>query len=195
MAGVLLVLLRAKRKRERAWNRLIDAAERRTEASFGFPKEGAPDVLVAFFEAAARGEVALLDDALLFRVPVNIRDGVGQTALHIAAHGKSDAAAQWLVSHGAELEAADMLGETALLKAARLGAERVVALLLGRGASTECKHIEGWTPLIVAALHGHEEIVRMLLARGARRDVTVHGKTPLMMAQQQGHEGVAALLM
>ena len=187
------VLVRQKRRRDWAWHRLVDYAERRTEASFGLPKN-ANDALVALFEAAAAGDLYRLKDTRTLAVPVDARDGVGQTALLVASNRKSSVGVGWRLKQGADVNAADALGETALLKASRVGAHDLVELLLQSGALTECRHVEGWTPLVSAALNGHESIVRLLLASGADRSATFHGKTALILAQQQGHKQIAALL-
>jgi hypothetical protein len=102
---------------------------------------------------------------------------------------------EYLLTDGADVNAANDHGETALIRAASHGQAETINLLLERGADPNAKSAEGMTALIRAALCGHAEVARLLLSRGAERAAKDRfGSTALDWALAKGHEEIAALL-
>lgn len=82
---------------------------------------------------------------------VNWKDAAGSTALHwVGAHYNKDAA-EFLIAHGADVNATNIYGNTPLHHAAGTGAGEIVEVLTKQGASIDALNSEGDTPLMVAA--------------------------------------------
>jgi ankyrin repeat protein len=132
---------------------------------------------------------------------VNARTKDGSTALMGAAGwGRSDIA-EFLLNHGAQIDAANDEGYTALLIAASgsaLPTADVVKLLLTRGANVEAKTTEGDTALLLTASQGGYEgkqILELLLEKRANPHVTdKRGDTPLALAIKSGFADFVPLL-
>ena len=81
-----------------------------------------------------RGNIPLAE--LLLRRGVDLNAGAGSnTALHGAAWFNQAAAAEWLLAHGAQVDARDYEGRTPLDRAREQGHDEVVAALLRHGAT------------------------------------------------------------
>lgn len=105
---------------------------------------------------------------------------------------------QYLLAHGAEVNAVDALGETALMDAANpgdndtleAGDASLIGLLLDRGAHLEAHDtLQGYTALMhavqAAVYHGRKDNLKLLAARGANVNArTNNWETPLMLAIQ-----------
>ncbi len=63
--------------------------------------------------------------------------------------------AEWLLEHGADVEAPGSSGLTGLMLAASTGSDEVLAVLLGRGANALVQDGQGNTALHHAGKHGH----------------------------------------
>jgi hypothetical protein len=111
---------------------------------------------------------------------VNARTAAGETPLHYAALGRSTAAAELLLQHGANVTAADFTGMTPLHVAATSNASELIAELLTAGASVTAVDKRGETPLHQAARRFRAEAVAALLAAGADPNAAnANGQTPL----------------
>jgi ankyrin repeat protein len=84
----------------------------------------------------------------------------GQTALHVACRGGRVEVTDFLLAHGADVNARDSEGATPLhLSAARCQKE-VVVLLLTRRADPNAKNSEGYTPFDLARKAGAQDVFR-----------------------------------
>jgi len=99
----------------------------------------------------------------------NTADKKGGVALHRAADIGDAALAQWLLEHGANLEARDNLGRTALMRAALApAADAVLQLLIQRGANLNARDAGNHTVLQLALSRtGPDTEKRYLMLRSA----------------------------
>ncbi len=95
----------------------------------------------------------------------------GETLLHLAVKGNKSRAVQFLLQHGANIEAQDRRDYTPLVQATIQGNIEIVRLLLSFGANVNAQYYTyetyTLTPLHVAALNGYPDIVQLLLKYGA----------------------------
>ncbi|RDD34852.1 ankyrin repeat protein [Wolbachia endosymbiont of Cylisticus convexus] len=119
------------------------------------------------------------------------------TPLHLAAKkGKADIA-EFLVSKGAEVNAADIRNWTPLHYAANENKLEVAQLLVSKGADVNAKNKRGWTPLHVAAEKGNLNVTELLVgSNGTQIDAVSNTKsTPLHLAAEAGKLEVVELLV
>ena len=117
---------------------------------------------------------------------VHLRDSEENTALMIAARGKSAAELLTLLLNlGADVNARNKRGETALNVASFSGRKENVEVLLTHGASVEAADSNQSTPLLQAAGYSNNTgLVKLLLDRGANIEArnANFGETPLILA-------------
>ena len=117
---------------------------------------------------------------------VNLVNGVGESALMMAALRGQIEWCQRLLARGAQVNKA---GWSPLHYAATGPDPRIVALLLERGAIVDAESPNRSTPLMMAARYGKEESVKLLLARGADAKRTNDlGQTAADAARSVGRE-------
>ncbi len=121
------------------------------------------------------------------------RDGVGMTALHLAARDGDASRVRALLDQGADVNAAvrsrekrsPEWGSTPLHYAVRDGHVEIVRLLIEKGADVNAGNDRGVTPLH-RAIH-NDEIVKLLIDAGAKIDAgDDRGETPLHWAALDG---------
>jgi ankyrin repeat protein len=119
-------------------------------------------------DAAREGDQARVEN-LLERDPELIRSVNERraTPLHLACDGGHAALAGYLLSRGADIEAADVDGDTPLHWAAYAGHCDVAELLLEKGADIEAKNSNEQTPLHYAVLRNQKNMAGFLVDRGA----------------------------
>lgn len=121
--------------------------------------------------SAAAGNVPALRLALAQKPDLELRDGHGRTALHVAAHGGHREAITELARAGADLNALDSRRyDIVTIAAVRDDVETLkLALALGASARNVTSPYDG-TALIAAAHLGHAEVVKTLIAAHAPLD-------------------------
>ncbi|CVL05254.1 uncharacterized protein FMAN_10885 [Fusarium mangiferae] len=143
-------------------------------------------------KAAIIGDIPKLKDLLQQPgVNVNVRDGIGDTALFAAVcHDRVDAAALLLEAE-ADPSIQSFDSWAALHAVSRSGNEEMAATLLDWKANTEVVDEAGWTPLHVSSLYGTNLIADLLLERKANPNAqALDGLTPLHTAVDFGHRDV-----
>ena len=117
----------------------------------------------------------------------------GWTPLHLAAFFGQHEVVQWLLNHGAAVDAQsrNSLRNTALHAALAGGHSDVALLLIDRGSPLDVPDAGGHTPLHIAAESGLIGPVKALLDRGADpHAVDAEDMTPLSRAAARNHTHV-----
>ena len=123
-------------------------------------------------------------------------DANGRTALHIAAAYGDVAKIDWLLSHGAIINALKHDLESPLHEAAWEGQEAAIKALLKQGANMEQSNKFGLTALHISSWKGHHDITKCLLNHGANVNaLNQHSWTPLHYAVKFNRPEVAQLLL
>ena len=147
--------------------------------------------------AVMKGQRKLTEALLLCGADVNQKCGRDEhTALHAAVRSFNlNGIAQFLVQHGANVEAKDGLGETPLFKAAEKKNE-LVEFFLTCGSTSNTKNKFGETPLMKAIEHSVASNVRTLLEHGASVNATdQHGICPLLHRLRSSDVEICELLL
>lgn len=156
--------------------------------------------------------VELLDDLVKKGMDVNATNMSGQTPLMVVdlTRATSEAAGpmiEYLLAHGASINAADRRGNTLLNYAASANVDTGpwMEYLIGKGAKTDVRGMggsifeEGYTPLHLAASSGNLGALAALIAHGSdvnvRAGANSEGSTPLYIAISQKHFDCAKLLL
>ena len=114
------------------------------------------------------------------KVPVDFRNKFSQTPLYYAADADSVEFANFLIEHGADVNAKDFFGITPLHEAVIRGSYRVAKLLIEKGADVNAKDNYGYTPLHLAAIYNRPKIAKLLIEHGAKvNEKDNYGNTPL----------------
>jgi ankyrin repeat protein len=102
-------------------------------------------------------------------VEANARDHFDRTPLHIALTCKYNVnvMTQFLIDHGADVNASDKNGWTPLLRAAQNGYYEVVKLLCMHGADINAQTKDVKNALSLAISRGYHHIVAFLLGHGS----------------------------
>jgi ankyrin repeat protein len=121
--------------------------------------------------AAARGDLAQLQNLLQSKPDLTATDTHGRTALHVAAFYKQREVIRALALAGADLNRLENDRYDAVTIAAVADDEETLRVLLDVGASAKLvtSRYDG-TALIAAAHLGHDGVVRQLIAAGAPVD-------------------------
>ena len=127
----------------------------------------------------------------------NEKDGTsGTRPLHHAAESGALEVAEFLIDHGAGIDAQDDDGSTPLMNAAAWNHHDIAELLMARGALVDACCGHAGTALHQAANMGRPTMAKLLLDRGASADATDDDEdTPLHSAAWRGHAEVAEVLI
>ncbi|MFH1476796.1 MAG: ankyrin repeat domain-containing protein [Verrucomicrobiota bacterium] len=134
---------------------------------------------------------------------INQRDAQnGMTPLHWAVMGNQTNIAEYLLAHGADVNAGDRYGMTPLHKAAAFDGKDMAALLLAHGANLDALGTKYGViqvmPLHLAAEAGFADVIQVLLDHGADINARTEGQnrvTPLHMASAKGQSAVVKMLL
>jgi ankyrin repeat protein len=150
---------------------------------------------VAQSESAESGKVA--ETLLQAGADPNMKDNIGQTALHFAAISGNSGVVRVLINYGADINIADGKGRSVFAIAAQSGLVEIVSLLLADyGVDVNMKDDLGSTALILASEKGHVEVARLLLDAGADYAVADFKRnTALSIAQKKRKQDVVDLLI
>ncbi|KAF4893861.1 Death-associated protein kinase 1 [Colletotrichum viniferum] len=142
---------------------------------------------------------------------INMKDGDGQTLLHVAARQGLATAAKSLIDTGANVDTQDDEGSTPLIEACWWDNMALVEILLNKGADVKIFDNDGWSSLFLAARHGNNkektalhcavwqnnlQMVKFLLEHGA--DINAQdpdGQQTLHLASLQGNEAILRFLL
>lgn len=152
-----------------------------------------------FLEAVKKKDGAAVESALLdpsSRV-VNAKDvTTGETALHIVTQRRDLTWLNYLIAHGANVNAADDHGRTPLEIAVNRGWREGAEFLLQKNASPDISNDAGETPLIFAVHRNDLQLVKALLAAGANPDRADNsGRSARDYAQLRGKGNAMAAVM
>ncbi|KAI1370783.1 putative ankyrin repeat protein [Hypoxylon crocopeplum] len=110
------------------------------------------------------------------RAQLNVADGQGRRAVHLACTSLHDDGIKALIDAGADIDVGDKFGRKPIHFAASSPHDDCISFLLDRFKDTGIVDIvdhDNWTPLLWAARSGHNDAVTKLVARGG--DVWVRG--------------------
>jgi ankyrin repeat protein len=127
---------------------------------------------------------------------LSTRDGLGNTALHYAAHWQFDQWIPLLILLGAPTEAANATGETPLFAAVKQNAPGTIRVLIANGANLEGRDTLGNTGLHAAVRWNAQRSAETLIDLGL--DINSHalnGKTPLHDSIRLGMVDIENLLV
>ena len=118
------------------------------------------------------------------------------TPLHAAAHGGHIEVAQFLFSHGADINSRSAHDFTPLHFASLKGHLTLVKWFLNHGADVNCQDVYGHIPLHYSASNAKLEVCRILLAHDAQVNTRGNtGSTPFLEASKSGHNDIIWLLL
>ncbi len=120
-----------------------------------------------FFDAARRGDQAMLKEFVEAGFDLDVQDAKGYTALILAAYHGHGGAVEQLLEAGADPCVQDARGNTALMGAIFKGEVRIARRLIGAQCSPDQRNGVGQTAAMYAALFKREELLQALSARGA----------------------------
>ena len=148
----------------------------------------------ALFEALRRGDASSDRVAVEKGADVNIRDVDGNTLLMQAATYGTAADVDFLLAHGADVNAANNAGYTALTRS--IPDLNKIKLLVEHGADVNAS-AAGKTPLLIAAgIRSAEDVVAYLIARGADpKAIDAQGVDAVMTAASAGAAGNLKILL
>jgi len=120
-----------------------------------------------YFDAARRGDVAMLDEFIAADYDLDSADGQGYTALILAAYHGHGALVKRLLDAGADPCAQDLRGNTALMGAIFKGELAIARRLLDAPCNPDQRNRAGQTAAMYAALFQHRKLLDALVERGA----------------------------
>ncbi|MCW1921974.1 ankyrin repeat domain-containing protein [Luteolibacter arcticus] len=122
-------------------------------------------------DAARQGDAEMLRPMLEAGMPVELKDGKGNTLLMLAAYHGNAGTVALLLEKGAEPDVRNDRDQTPLAGVAFKGHLDVARVLLKAGADPLADQGGGKTPVMFAAMFGHPEMVALL-----ERSATPSGK-------------------
>mgnify|MGYP000855418105 CR=1 FL=1 len=120
-----------------------------------------------YFDAARRGQQAMLAEFINAGYDLQTRDAKGYTALILAAYHGQSAAVDQLLAAGADPCVQDKRGNTALMGAIFKGELSIARRLMKAPCAPDQRNNAGQTAAMYAALFQRTEILEQLAADGA----------------------------
>lgn len=174
---------------------MTDSSQTPAGAGRAMTEEEAVQFAEQVFDRARVGDAEMLERLITSGLPVNLRNGKGDTLLMLASyHGHHDAV-RVLLKHGADPLMANDRGQLPIAGAAFKGDLQMIQLLLEEGVPVDACAADGRTALMLAAMFNRVEMLDYLLEKGAdpaRRDVG--GANALAAAMTMGASKTAARL-
>lgn len=144
-----------------------------------------------FFTAARNGNISQLSTLLTEVSNINTIE----RALIIASSDNQIDAVQFLIEHGANIEATDHEQSTSLFIACQKGYNQIALFLINKGANLEHKNKHGDTPLTIATWNNKFTVVKLLLDAGADLNSTnFRNKSALYLAREKNLPEIAKLI-
>jgi ankyrin repeat protein len=155
------------------------------------PSERELRIYAGLHDAAARGDIAEIEQLIAEGEKPNIQDANSRTPLHVAAFRRQHAAARALIRLGADPNALDAQRyDVITIAAVNNDLEMLNIALAGGGNARAVTSPYDGTALIAASHRGHVEIVRALIAAKAPLNhVNDLGWTALLEAVVLGNGG------
>ena len=179
------------------WNIRIEASA--AENAPAPPSATSAHAACDALQEAAAGDQTSAAESSLQTDPhlINCRDSRGWTPLHHAAFKGRIGMIQFLVAHGAAIEAADKDGTTPLHVAASAGDPDAIEALLKAGARIDALDHRAETPLLHAVGSDSVPAVEALLRHHAsiEKRCNFANYTPLLMAARRGAPDTARVLI
>ncbi|MBS4211537.1 ankyrin repeat domain-containing protein [Bacillus sp. FJAT-49825] len=116
-----------------------------------------------FFKAVEKGNIAEINNLINKGVNINSQDGLGRTAIMIAAYANDVETAKALIEKGADVNIQDKMKNNPFLYAGAEGYIEILQLTIEAGANPKLLNRYGGTALIPASEHGFVEVVKELL--------------------------------
>lgn len=146
------------------------------------------------------GNTKMVEKLLGYGVDPNIRNKLGQTALHQAIESKMMDMALEVIERGTDKtsphplkpDTSDEQGYTPLICAAKHGMVNVVRSLARTGANVNAKNKDGWSAVRWAAKNSHLQVIEVLLRRKAKPQV--EGFSLMHWAASHNHDGIVRQL-
>jgi ankyrin repeat protein len=141
-----------------------------------------PKAIPAVHCAAYSGHLSVLELLLAADMDINIRDSLGNTALHVALQLDQIETSQYLISNGADVLITNNHGRS-VLHHATSGVVGPFELLIASGAKLDVQDDIGLSSLHLAIIDSNDTVAEWLIAIGADIDPrSDSGATPLILA-------------
>ena len=120
-----------------------------------------------YFDAARRGDVAMLDTFIASHYGLDTQDNKGYTALILAAYNGQGEAVEHLLKAGANACVQDHRGNTALMGAIFKGEFKIARRLMNTDCNPDQRNGAGQTAAMFAGLFKRVELLNDLSQKGA----------------------------
>ncbi len=120
-----------------------------------------------YFDAARRGDVAILDTFIESGYALDTQDSKGYTALILAAYNGQSEAVEHLLKAGANACVQDKRGNTALMGAIFKGELKIAHRLMATACNPDQRNGAGQTAAMYAGLFKRGELLNDLSRKGA----------------------------
>lgn len=144
-----------------------------------------------FIDCVGRNDIEEMEAQLAEGVDINMKDGLGETALMNSVMEDKLEVMKFLLDNGADTEIRDISDNTVLKNVALSGSVEMARKLIEKGASLNPDDDSGSTLLIYALGNRHfPEMIEFLIDKGINLNVRPHefAHTPLMVAAALGYE-------